>query len=175
QIFYPNVQNFISLPVRYRSNSSAWMTGELWLDWLKWFDGQLEKPSLLLIDNCPAHVDCSHFNFKFLKGYYLAPNSTSHIQPLDGEFQKVTIKDEIYFLDDAWSLIDQGTIRRCWRHVDIMPDSHIAELGVERVPKTSKIDELVLLLKKLNEINRKGEFNLSVDWRDTGQNSSNSN
>lgn len=35
--------NFNTLPVRYASNKSAWMTGELWLNWLKWFDSQLTK------------------------------------------------------------------------------------------------------------------------------------
>ncbi|CAJ0767364.1 13449_t:CDS:2, partial [Entrophospora sp. SA101] len=41
----------------YSNNKSAWMTMQLWNNWLKWFDFTLEKKSVLLIDNCPAHTD----------------------------------------------------------------------------------------------------------------------
>ncbi|CAF1029560.1 unnamed protein product, partial [Brachionus calyciflorus] len=135
--------NFYTLPVRYASNKSAWMTGELWLSWLKWFDSQLTKESLLLIDNCHAHVDSSHLKLKFLKIHCLLPKTTSLIQPMDAgiiktfksyyrkilvshwldnfdkkkNFELIIIKQAISnFIDDAWSLIDEGKIRCCWRH-----------------------------------------------------------
>ncbi|CAJ0881277.1 2467_t:CDS:2 [Entrophospora sp. SA101] len=37
---------------------------QLWNNWLKWFDFTLEKKSVLLIDNCPAHTDGSHLGLK---------------------------------------------------------------------------------------------------------------
>ena len=49
--------NLNTLPVQYSSNTKALMTGEKWKDWLKWFDQQCTEPTLLLADNCPAHVD----------------------------------------------------------------------------------------------------------------------
>ena len=59
------------------------MTGEIWLKFLKWFDSTLERDSLLLADNCPAHIDSSNLKFRFLKVKYLEPNCTSFIQPMD--------------------------------------------------------------------------------------------
>ncbi|CAJ0846342.1 8639_t:CDS:1, partial [Entrophospora sp. SA101] len=75
--------NIETLPVKYSNSTNAWMTMELWNDWLKWFDSQLKKKSILLIDNCPAHTDGSHLGLKNLHVIYLPPNTTSHIQPCD--------------------------------------------------------------------------------------------
>jgi hypothetical protein len=78
-----------SLPVRYASNDSAWMTGALWLDYLKWFDSQLTEDSILLADNCPAHIEDTAVSYKHLRVFYLPPNTTSHLQPLDAGIIKV--------------------------------------------------------------------------------------
>jgi len=37
------------------TNKSGWMTREIFMDWLKALDEQLERKSLLLLDSCPAH------------------------------------------------------------------------------------------------------------------------
>ncbi|CAF0753425.1 unnamed protein product [Brachionus calyciflorus] len=135
------------LPVRYKNNSSAWMTGEIWIEYLKWFDLQLEKDSLLFVDNCSAHVDHSHIKFKYLKVVNLPPNTTAIIQALDAgviktfklnyrkllvkhwirlfesneSFKPIDLKTYIDFLDEAWSSVSDLTIKRCWRHADILP------------------------------------------------------
>ncbi|CAF0987135.1 unnamed protein product [Brachionus calyciflorus] len=163
------------------------MTGDLWLKWLKWFDNQLEKDSLLLIDNCPAHFDSNHLKFKFLKIHYLPPNSTSCLQPMDAgiiktfksyyrkllvthlinqfdknqEIELINIKKAIYLIDDAWKLIDEGTIRRCCRHSGILPNQFLKDLNIEPEMKNSKNDEFILLLKNLNEINE--NFDMTVE------------
>ena len=71
------------MPVKYASNPSALMTDDLWLNWLKWFDSQLTRKSILLADNCPTHVDCSHLKFKYLTVKYSKSNTTSQIQAMD--------------------------------------------------------------------------------------------
>ena len=65
--------NTQTLPVRYTSNSKAWMTMEKWNEWLKWLDNQLVEKSLLLIDNCPAHTDGSSINLKNLQVEFIPP------------------------------------------------------------------------------------------------------
>ena len=78
---FKNVKTF---PVDYTSQRRSWMTGELFINWLKKLDLFFEKKNkkiLLLIDNCPAHPkDVPLRNIELV---YLPPNSTSKLQPLD--------------------------------------------------------------------------------------------
>ncbi|CAF1068605.1 unnamed protein product [Brachionus calyciflorus] len=147
--------DFSTLPVKYTSNDSAWMTGDKWLKWLKWFDDQLTRPSLLLVDNCSAHVKSSQVEYKNLQIIYLPPNTTSLIQPMDAGIIKnfkslyrkllvshwvqlfdsnkkldpISIKKCIDFIDDAWHSMDQITIKRCWKNTGILPDFILDKLG----------------------------------------------
>lgn len=59
--------NFETLKVTYRNNTKAWMVGPLWREWVKWVDGQVEPDSVLVVDNCPAHVSVDDINLKNLK------------------------------------------------------------------------------------------------------------
>ena len=46
------------LPVAYRNSKNAWMTGDLFKEWLETWDRQLrlnKRQILLLVDNCSAH------------------------------------------------------------------------------------------------------------------------
>lgn len=51
-------KNVKSIPVEYKSNKKAWMTGELFEDWLLKLDKTYRKQNrkiILFIDNCSAH------------------------------------------------------------------------------------------------------------------------
>jgi len=144
--------NMNSLPVTYRWNSKAWMNGELFQEWLKGLDAMMarrQRKILLLIDNAPCHATCDMENVKV---HFLPPNTTSHLQPLDGGIiksfkahyrkfhlqflidkyddglpnEKLTIKDAIYFAADAWNEVTPATIHNCWNHVDILPGTQLA-------------------------------------------------
>ncbi|XP_064468650.1 tigger transposable element-derived protein 6-like [Ornithodoros turicata] len=77
-------RSLYSLPVRYRSNSKAWMTKVLFAEWLVELDQEMARKGrkiLLLLDNCSAHrVNPRLSNVELL---FLPPNSTSKTQPLD--------------------------------------------------------------------------------------------
>jgi hypothetical protein len=46
-----------SFGCKYRSNSKAWMTQIIFLEWLKGFDARMARRNVLLImDNCSAHI-----------------------------------------------------------------------------------------------------------------------
>ncbi|CAF0778558.1 unnamed protein product [Brachionus calyciflorus] len=184
--------DFSTLPVRYSANDSAWMTGEKWIGWLKWFDSQLNEPSLLLVDNCPAHVDVSKINFRNLKIEYLPPNTTSLIQPMDAgiirtfksyyrkllvchlvksfdakkKIEPVSIKKCIEFIDDAWYSVDQLTIKRCWAHTKILPEAIVNQLGDitrnQNILKEIETSNVMSELKKIDE-NYDMNFNEYVD------------
>lgn len=81
------------LPVIYRNNKKAWMTGELMTEWLRMVDRQMKKQGrniLLFLDNAPAHPDVKLNNVKLV---FLPPNTTSLSQPMDqGIIQALKLK-----------------------------------------------------------------------------------
>ncbi|GBN53525.1 Tigger transposable element-derived protein 6 [Araneus ventricosus] len=70
-----------SFPKMYKSNPKAWMTSEIFGDWLKGIDKEMAKKKrciLLFIDNCNAHS-----KFPALENItvtFLPPNTTSKLQ-----------------------------------------------------------------------------------------------
>ena len=73
-----------SLPVTYRANQNAWMTSQIFTEWLTEWDSQLGKENwkiLLLVDNCTAHLKVT--TLKNIQLEFLPPNTTSIIQPMD--------------------------------------------------------------------------------------------
>jgi len=67
-----------SFPVDYTENKKAWMTSELFAEWLSRIDKQMKIQKckiLLFIDNCPAHNIIP--NCQAIKVKFLPPNTTS--------------------------------------------------------------------------------------------------
>ena len=72
------------LPVIYRSNRKAWMTSELFREWLEHLNSKMsaqERNILMFVDNCSAHPDVQLSNVKLV---FLPPN-TSRLQPCDAD------------------------------------------------------------------------------------------
>ncbi|XP_043944872.1 tigger transposable element-derived protein 6-like [Protopterus annectens] len=71
------------LPVTWRSNKCAWMTGALFKEWIRGIEEMKKKKLsiLLTVDNCPGHQQVNHLTNVTLK--FLPPNTTSKTQPLD--------------------------------------------------------------------------------------------
>ena len=80
-------RNVRSLPVKYKSNKNAWMTSDLFMEWLLDLDTQMAEQRrniLLFADNCSAHVKAAqNIQLRQVKLIFLPPNSTSRSQPLD--------------------------------------------------------------------------------------------
>jgi hypothetical protein len=131
--FDPNVY------VTYRSNSKAWMTGIIFQEWLQNFNIAMklhQRHVLLLLDNAGSHTEppcLSNVTVKFLP-----PNTTSHLQPMDGgiiqnfkvyyrchlgahfvrcidENKKpiVDLRQAIGMITDAWRNVKQLTVANC--------------------------------------------------------------
>ena len=78
--------NVDNLPVTYSANKKAWMTSQIFTEWLAAWDSYLTKvnrKNLLLVDNCTAHPHVS--TLKNIQLEFLPPNTTSLIQPMDQE------------------------------------------------------------------------------------------
>lgn len=71
----------------YRNNTKAWMLTTLFQEWLQEFDRQVGRQHhgqrvLLLLDNCSSH-NHDGLNLQYVDVYFLPPNTTSKIQPMD--------------------------------------------------------------------------------------------
>lgn len=138
--------NLKSLGVMYRYNKKAWMTAVLFQEWLRYFDGQMHgRKVLLLLDNAPSHI-VTGVRLKNTTVKFLAPNTTSRIQPCDAgiiasfkahyrrkfvrhlleQFEseltlsKLSILEAILFIRESWQEdVTPATITNCFRHVNI--------------------------------------------------------
>ncbi|ESO94078.1 hypothetical protein LOTGIDRAFT_83307, partial [Lottia gigantea] len=134
------------LYVRYRFNAKAWMTSELFADWLISFDRQMKAKGrhvLLLCDNAARHN--SNTKLSNVKLYFLPPNTTGSIQPMDAGIihafkayyrqflvkhyigcaerdmsQSLNLRQAIRFVKDAWNALTASTISNCFSHLDVI-------------------------------------------------------
>ena len=77
-------KNFKSKPVDYRANKKAWMTTDIFQDWLLQLDRTYRKKNrktFLFIDNCTAHNSIPLMNN--VKVIFSPLNMTSVVQPMD--------------------------------------------------------------------------------------------
>jgi hypothetical protein len=68
----------------YQNNAKAWMTAEIYQQWLLDWDKELEKERrkvILLQDNSSGHIPPENLCNIYVENF--EPNLTSHLQPLD--------------------------------------------------------------------------------------------
>uniref|UniRef100_A0A1B6D5P3 DDE-1 domain-containing protein n=1 Tax=Clastoptera arizonana TaxID=38151 RepID=A0A1B6D5P3_9HEMI len=73
-----------SKPIEYKSNKKAWMTSELFEEWLLKLDNNFHKQNrtiILFIDNSTAHNSIPIMGN--VKVIFFPPNMTSVVQPMD--------------------------------------------------------------------------------------------
>ncbi|KAF7684248.1 Tigger transposable element-derived protein 6, partial [Cucumispora dikerogammari] len=131
-----------SLLIVYHSNSSSWMTSKIFNNWLSLLNtDQLKKKQkiALLIDNAPCHNVFTKTNLSHIDIFFLPPNTTSVLQPLDqriihsfksfykkfliklmiskygsGEKLKVNILNAIEIIVESWDKVTEKTINNCF-------------------------------------------------------------
>lgn len=131
-------------PVKYVSNRKAWMTSNLFENWLDKLNSKMVAESrsiLLFIDNCTAHPDVVRSNVKLV---FLPPNTASKLQPCDAGIiqnvkthyrkqllrhvltymddcscalelpKRINMLDAIMWLKNAWDAVTPTTIEKCF-------------------------------------------------------------
>ena len=86
---FRNSKDVLKLGFGYYNNSTAWMTGEIWISIWTQVNNKLIKENrniILFVDNCSAHPILSFSNIKII---FLPPNTTSKLQPMDAGIIKV--------------------------------------------------------------------------------------
>ena len=86
--------NMDSLPVKYYTQRSAWMNGDIFKEWYhkvfvtevkRYQDGKglQTKKALLLLGNAPSYPDSSSLTNGSITAMFLPPNTTPLIQPME--------------------------------------------------------------------------------------------
>jgi hypothetical protein len=138
------------LGFKYYSNSRAWMTGDIFQQWLINWDHHLRKEKrniLLLVDNFAGH----NYDTRSIKNICVerfASNLTAHVQPMDAgiihcfkaHYRRHFLRRALDLFDDgadniyainqlqamrlicmAWENVSTETIAHCWHKVGILP------------------------------------------------------
>jgi hypothetical protein len=132
------------LPIQWRSNKTAWMTGKFFTDWLMDVNRMMQRQQrniLLCLDNAPCHpADVPLSNIKLL---FFPANTTSVVQPLDQgvihsfkvHYRKHLVKhiiarcstaqsiedivvsalDAVNWIDSSWRAVTETTICQTFR------------------------------------------------------------
>ena len=134
----------------YCNNAKAWITGDLYGEWIKSWDQELIEKGckvILLQDNCSGHIVPKGLQNILMINF--EPNLTAHVQPNDqgiiqcfkGHYRAKYIlhaieqydsgitPSDIYDInqlqamrlaDAAWKEVDTTTIRNCWHKSGIL-------------------------------------------------------
>ncbi|XP_031613593.2 tigger transposable element-derived protein 1-like [Oreochromis aureus] len=141
------------LEVMWRSNPTAWVTRQFFVEWVnlvfapavKKFleENDLPMNCLLIIDNAPAHPsgleDDILEEFSFIKVLFLPPNTTPLLQPMDQQvisnFKKLYTKHMFKRCSDITESA-QLTLREFWKnHFDIVAYLKLISLAWREVSR----------------------------------------
>ncbi|XP_060569621.1 tigger transposable element-derived protein 4-like [Ruditapes philippinarum] len=157
------------MPIEYDANKKAWVTSEIFTNWVKKFDRRISAQSrrvLLIVDNCPAHPDIT--GLRSVKLIFLPPNTTSVTQPMDqgviknltkkqviqrqlraiekGGETSISVLDALYMLKTAWHAVSPQTIANCFRHAGFQQSS---VSGIEMIEDDPEDDLPLSTLRRL--------------------------
>lgn len=130
-----------TLPVDYVANKKAWMTMNIFSDWVRVLDRKFAakgRKILLFVDNCTSH--CNIEGLRAIRLAFLPKNTTALLQPMDmGVIQNlktlyrrhilermllclnsektysIDLLGAAHILTNAWNSIKQETIANCFR------------------------------------------------------------
>lgn len=124
------------LSIKYKSNSKAWMTSEIFTNELMEWDERLRRKNrniVLLVDNCLAHpaVKLNQIKLIFmpcntssklvqnhsLKSHYRKVLLMRMLEAIDnGKTFSVSLLDAVNFIHMAWQKVNRETIVNCFKH-----------------------------------------------------------
>lgn len=174
--------NKVLLPCSYTFSENAWMTMNIFNDWLETFNNTMmhrDKSVILLIDGAPGHNRARSIQLSNTKVYIFPGNLTSHVQPCDAgiirslkskyrqrlvkrmlrvyeqdeSYIKMDINQAIRMLAAAWDEVETQCIQNCWIKTGILPPSYAANIRSEREPLTSATQLGEEILHKLSNLN----------------------
>lgn len=162
-----------NLPVKWKSNKTAWMTGTIMKQWLLELNSKMNKEKrqiLLFMDNATSHRQMELSNVKII---FLPPKTTSHLQPLDQGIirsfkvlyrkrllsqilsnmelygtsneiaSSVNCLDAIYWINDSVKSVSISCVINCFRAAGF----DFEKFGQEELINTAEVVEMLALLQ----------------------------
>ncbi|KAH7822741.1 putative tigger transposable element-derived protein 4 [Monocercomonoides exilis] len=136
------------LPTLYNHSKKSWMNAVIFNDYVKRLNEKMSishRKIALIVDNCAAH-SADSVNLSHVSLFYLPPNVTSIIQPMDagiikvfkhfykclflrkklakvecGVATKITILEVLNMVEKAWKKVKKETIENCFKHAEWDP------------------------------------------------------
>ncbi|GBM38345.1 Tigger transposable element-derived protein 4 [Araneus ventricosus] len=112
-----------SLEVDYDLNKNFWVTSEICEKWVQKLGKRMIaecRKIALVFDNCPAHPKEINQKLKNVTVFYLLPNTTSKVQPMDQELrEKEEINDDV-LIDDFLSLDSEAETSETLTELNIL-------------------------------------------------------
>jgi hypothetical protein len=188
------------VPVIYKNNSKAWMTSEIFTDFLESLNKQMKKSDrkiVLIVDNCAAHPFKPLSNVRIR---YLPPNTTSRLQPMDmgvihtlkANYRRklvrrmiaifeakgsciprdINLYEAIIMLSNAWNEMNPTVIRNCFKKCGFISNEEITTtIELIEDPDNSENDWNELISSlEIQQL----EFNDFVNYDDNIETSDNS-
>ena len=148
--------NKANLPVVYRNNSRAWMTDDIFREWLTKIDlyfKSLDRKILLFLDNFSGHCNDNKvtnnkkpkksLNLTNITIHYFPPNCTSVLQPMDhGIIQSFKMKYRRSVVEEKLEAIETDSVmpdynvlfainkvHKCWKDVSASTINHCFKKG----------------------------------------------
>jgi hypothetical protein len=149
-------KNVAALPVKYVNNKNAWMTAEIFMEFMRKLDIRFQREGrhvAVIMDNCSSHPAAEMNEFTNVNVFFLPPGTTSHTQPMDAGVIKNlkvhyrhrlcrkrlacaeeklpfhwTILDAAVTIKAAWHDVKGNTIQHCFEKVGFVSvDSDVQE------------------------------------------------
>lgn len=154
-------KNLKSKPIEYEANRKAWMTSEIFEQWLLRIDKRFARQKrqvLLFMDNCAAHNRIP--KLKNIRVVFFPPNMTSVVQPmdqgviknfkhfyrrllvekfLDNEKPVINVLEAARLSSAAWDQVTCRTIENCFRKAGFVNKS--TEVNSEESNPSAEIME----------------------------------
>ncbi|XP_068117493.1 tigger transposable element-derived protein 4-like [Hyperolius riggenbachi] len=130
------------LPVQYKHNRKAWMTGNLFTEWLLNLDRKFLRENrrvLMIVDNCSAHDPAAAERLEAIQLEFLPFNCSSLLQPCNmGIIQDFKLLYRKQLLQKLFAAIDDNDMDNF--SVDVLQSLRWARLAWDRVTATSITD-----------------------------------
>ncbi|GBM33875.1 Tigger transposable element-derived protein 4 [Araneus ventricosus] len=170
-----------SFPFKYKANRKAWMTSEIFGDWLKSLDQSMrvkKRKIILLIDNCRAHNNLPALRNASVK--FFPSNTTSKLHPMDqgiirsfkvnyrrqlvsklvdaidegSTLPKINVLDFLRMMEYAWRNVTQKTVQNCFKKAGFKRCEEEKEINEEESESIEKeAEETVDAANGMLEIN----------------------
>ncbi|POW18762.1 hypothetical protein PSHT_05563 [Puccinia striiformis] len=130
----------LSLGFDYHFNKRAWMTTEIFHEWIGRFNCEMRSQKrniLLLVDNFSAH-SLPEGGLSNIRLEFFSPNLTAHIQPMDaGIIKAFKSHYKQRFISKSIQRYDQGTPITSVYNIDQLAAMHLSRLAWQCVSETT--------------------------------------